>query len=96
MNKKAKGRIGPKLYVLALHNIFLSMKGLRIFERFGLNLPTQNRNPIWSRLVDNCSEWNFDIARFNWFNPQCQPLTDYYPCPDLLRILQDQLETTSH
>jgi hypothetical protein len=43
VNKKAKGGRNPKLYVSALHYIFLSMKGLRIFERFGFDLPKKTK-----------------------------------------------------
>lgn len=95
VNKKAKGSIGPKLYVLAQHNIFLSMKGLRIFERFGFNLPKQNRNPVGSQLVNEYSEWDFDIKGIDWYNDYDQRLADYNPGPNLLRILQGQLDTNS-
>lgn len=39
LNNKMKGRGNAKIYVSALDNIFKAMRGLRIFERFGFNLP---------------------------------------------------------
>lgn len=44
MKAKAKAASDYKVYIAALHNIFLAMNGLRIFERFGFNLPLQKRN----------------------------------------------------
>lgn len=95
MIKKANGGGDPKVYVSALHNIFLSMKGLRIFDRFGFNLQKTNTIREGARLVTNCSQWDFDISRFDWLGPKGEALTDYVPGTDLLRILQDQLDITS-
>ena len=43
LNKKGEGKCDPKIYVAALDNIFNSMQGLRIFERFGFNFPKGTR-----------------------------------------------------
>jgi len=39
LDKKSNGKIPRKIYVRALDNILSAMEGIRIFERFGFNLP---------------------------------------------------------
>lgn len=39
VNNKARGKGKEVLYAKTLNNIFAAMKGLRIFDRFGFNIP---------------------------------------------------------
>jgi hypothetical protein len=39
VNKKSNGSNTSNIHAAALHNIFNAMKGVRIFDRFGFNLP---------------------------------------------------------
>ena len=41
LKKKCKQTTPPMIYAHALDNILVAMKGIRIFERFGFNLPQQ-------------------------------------------------------
>ncbi|TWP23449.1 hypothetical protein ETU10_06890 [Apibacter muscae] len=42
-SKKQNSNLAPMIYIQALDAIFTAMKGKRIFERFGFNLPKQPR-----------------------------------------------------
>ncbi|HRG38945.1 MAG TPA: hypothetical protein PK289_10480 [Bacteroidia bacterium] len=39
MKKKNERKVAPIIYVSAIDNIIYAMKDLRIFERFGFDLP---------------------------------------------------------
>ena len=43
LKKKGNLKTPPKIYARALDNILVAMKGKRIFERFGFNLPKQQK-----------------------------------------------------
>jgi hypothetical protein len=51
-NMKAKGNHNPTICAAALHNIFAAMKGLRIFERFGFDLPKSKAEAIPARVTN--------------------------------------------
>lgn len=89
LNNGAKVKGNSKIYVLALGNIFTAMKGLRIFERFGFNLPTTKLIIEEPRVTTNYKEWNFDISKFDWINSLGERLVNYLPAPELLRLLED-------
>ncbi len=64
-NSVSKDR--SKIYVGALDNILLAMKGHRIFERFGFNLPTRRaKNSGTVALLQNYTGWVFDPTVFDW------------------------------
>lgn len=94
VNRKAK-QTGQKIYVAALDNIFQAMKGIRIFERFGFNLPPVNPESGQMLAVNNYDEWVFDTSRFDWCNTTGYgKLSNFYPLPELLELLENRIDTT--
>ncbi len=55
------------------------MKGIRIFERFGFNLPKLTRASK-STAYNHYDEWEFDAKLFDWINiKNNNVLSDYMP-----------------
>lgn len=94
VNKKAAGKGSEKIYVAALNNIFNAMKGLRIFERFGFDLPKHDIiKTIPSSVVQDYCEWFFHPKYFDWLNIENgHNLTDYHPLKELLRLLENNID----
>jgi len=57
--KKQSKKSNPKIYVNALDEILKAMKGKRLFDRFGFNLPKQNHSEASQKFVDKFIEWEF-------------------------------------
>jgi plasmid rolling circle replication initiator protein Rep len=87
--KRTKLKAEPRIYVLALHHIFQAMKGLRIFERFGFNLPKNVPKTPCMKVVSNGVRWEYDINRFDWFDEEGNSLTGYMPPGGLVDILEN-------
>ena len=78
LKKKSKQPIKPMIYAYALDNILVAMKGKRIFERFGFNLPKQPTKKQTSKLVKNYETWLFPNNANDWINPNTgECLTGY-------------------
>ena len=93
LNKKIKAKDTAKIYSAALDNIFNAMKGLRIFERFGFNLPPMKVvKPGRVSVVKEYEEWNFDIKQFDWLNTSDRKLTDFQPLAKLLELLEEKVD----
>ena len=90
-DKKTKERKPGIIYAAALHNIIWAMKGHRIFERFGFNLPklgTEKPNDVTE--LHSYKEWLYDIKSTDWISEDStQPLTEYKPSPLLAAILEN-------
>lgn len=94
VNKKSKAKDGAKIHAAALHTIFTAMKGLRIFERFGFNLPaiTSRKVPKLT-VVKEYDEWVFEPARFDWLNTKDgMQLANYSPPLELLNLLKNSID----
>ncbi|MEO5682812.1 MAG: hypothetical protein ABIQ88_09220 [Chitinophagaceae bacterium] len=92
LKKKGKDKGKAKIYVAALNNIFTAMKGLRIFERFGFDLPPQTKTAPAVVVQDYC-EWLFHPDYYDWLNLENgHPLTDYHPPKELLSLLENSLD----
>lgn len=93
LNKKAKGIGGNTVFAAALYNIFNAMKGLRIFERFGFNLPKEEIvKPAAVSLVKDYQVWEYDLKRFDWFNFSGKKLTDFDPVSQLIELLTNKID----
>lgn len=94
---KAKNRKGlpHHLYVAALYNIFVAMKGRRLFERFGFNLPRQTANKQRiKKQVDNYTEYRFNPKLNDWTNVETsQQLSNYVLPPELNDLLENRIDT---
>lgn len=89
--KKKKGQ--SKLYVRALYNIIQSMKGIRIFERFGFNLPTKDRKIRKETEVERVESWEYDIVKLDWVNQEVKKLTNYVPDDLLVELLRNGVDS---
>ncbi len=96
VNKKQKSKGKEQIYVAALDNIFKAMKGLRIFERFGFNLPKEPKQERPNaRVVKQFDEWKYDPKMFDWINSKNDKrLTDYKPESQLINLLETRINTT--
>ncbi len=95
VNKKAEKNNNSNVYAAALNNIFNAMKGLRIFDRFGFDLPKENNIEKTSRsVIKDFDEWNFDINKFDWINSESyECLSKYIPLGQLLDLLNNRVDT---
>jgi len=85
---------GHKVYAKALYNIYVAMRGHRIFERFGFNLPpnTPKREPKETE-VDHSIKWKYSLKYYNWVGEDSAGLlTDYVPDARLMDILENQID----
>lgn len=90
---KKKGSGDRNIYVKALYKISCAMKGLRIFDRFGFNLPKSEVKPVGTRVVTEYQEWIFMPAFFDWINTENgHLLSGYDPPPELIMLLEQHVD----
>ena len=82
------------VYAAALDNIFAAMKGRRIFDRFGFNLPkTAVQKEGKSKVLNEHEEWVFDLKQNDWINPDIdEMLAGFIPTNELLNLLQNHID----
>ena len=91
LNKKMKAKEKHDIYAAALNNIFASMKGLRIFERFGFDLPILERNSK-CYVIKNFDKLEFDNKIFDWINFETgEILTQFTPSSNLVTLLEGNI-----
>ena len=95
LNKKAKQKVPPYIYVSALDNIFTAMRGHRLFERFGFNLPASvKKKEVKFSLLKQYENWYFDIKQSDWINAETeQALSGYRLPPELNNLLAYNINT---
>jgi hypothetical protein len=74
---------------------FKAMNGLRIFERFGFELPKEGEPEIKNnRVAQEYDEWFFEPKHFDWINTgNEQGLSDYKPSLGLIQLLNNNIDT---
>lgn len=85
---------GHRIYVKALYNIYVAMRGHRIFERFGFNLPpnTPKRDPKETE-VDHSIKWKYSLKYMDWVGEDSASLlTNYIPDARTLDILENRID----
>ncbi|GGF78995.1 protein rep [Wenyingzhuangia marina] len=97
LKKKGKKATTPLIYALALDNILCAMKGKRIFERFGFNLPkTSKKKPI-KQLVINYEEFIFTSDATDWISTTTgKLLTGYTQTSQLNHLLNECINTETY
>ncbi len=91
-SRKEKSKFPPIIYAQALDNIFTAMKGKRIFERFGFNLPQAERPQPQSRMVFEFENWLYDLKTNDWVNPETgECLTGYLAPVELFYLLEESV-----
>ncbi len=95
VDKKARKKVPPHIYVAALDNILCAMKGLRIFERFGFNLPEKRvLKKRGFQILDQYEEWEYISKQTDWVNAETDKvLTEYLPPPRLTNLLANNIDT---
>jgi len=96
LNKKSKQLIKPLIYAYALDNILVAMKGIRIFERFGFNLPKQPTRKNTSKLIENFETWIFPYDANYWVNPETGEVLRGYLQPSELSYLLNECINKEH
>ncbi|TNE29083.1 MAG: hypothetical protein EP346_07045 [Bacteroidetes bacterium] len=96
LKKKSRGQIGQKkLYARALYNILAAMRGKRVFDRFGFNLPAESKAEIIKKTVDEV-DWVYIHTVKDWVNLETgECLTNYSPDPGLVELLEKHINSTN-
>ncbi len=88
LKNRAKETETSYIYLKALDTILNAMKGKRIFDRFGFNLPTQlNYQNTPAKLLNDYQEWEYNIDASNWVNITTGELLCDYNLPSQLQAL---------
>ena len=71
------------------------MCGLRIFDRFGFNLPTPTlKEKNSDQIVTDYNEWIFTPQYFDWLNSEHEAtLISFRPLRELIDLLKNQVNT---
>jgi len=94
INKKGNGADDRVIYAGALNNIFHAMKGKRIFDRFGFDLPQKSIEAKGMFVCNDAEEWEFDINELDWINYDTgEKLTNYLPPKRLMELLENRVDT---
>lgn len=94
MIKKGKNKIPPKIYAAALHNIFVAMKGHRIFDKFGFELEKTEIAPIAKQqILIDYEEIFYDSMAKDWVNYDTgELLTKFIPDGRLEYLLRNRID----
>lgn len=87
VNNKSKSKGDRDIYAAALHNIFRAMKGRRIFDRFGFNLPKERIREYKSKEVRNFVNWKYNNRLGNWERDEGDEVLTTYKMPFMLEFL---------
>lgn len=91
-----KKKVNRQVYVSALYNILISMKGLRLFDRFGFVKQTNEtkRGNSTSKLM-NYEKLSYFPAIMDWVNDETgESLSGYTPNLELQNLLNHRINTT--
>lgn len=92
-NNKSKTK-GSKIYAAALDNIFSAMKGHRIFDRFGFNLPKCLQPETRICQLSNYEDWVFSPEQQDWINERTGiKLSGHLIPADLEILLKERIDT---
>lgn len=92
-----KGKRTHKIFVSAFDNINAAMDGLRLFDRFGFNLPhgSTAKEPKYTVLVQ-FEKWKFEISDSDWFSEDIEAGLSGYSMPyELENLLTNDMDQNS-
>ncbi len=94
-DKNTKGKMPPKIYIAAMINIYKAMKPYRLFERFGFNLPKQEKNGVKTVIpADQCKDFVYAPEVYDWVDTKNgEGLTGYAPSALLEWLLTENVDT---
>lgn len=88
LNKKSRAKTLSLIYANALYNILLAMKGHRLFDRFGFDLPKDTPKPeIKNQLANSYQTWFYDPILHDWQNTTTDEVLTNYLLPTQLEFL---------
>lgn len=88
LKKRAKESTTTQIYIRALNNILVSMKGKRIFDRFGFNAPrNEYEKKTSAKLLSSFEEWEYNSKSNDWENIVTGELLSGYKLPSHLHAL---------
>ena len=92
--KKGKGKIEPIIYAAAMDNIFSALKGTRLFDRFGFQIPPKEKyKSNGEKIISNSQDWIYDLTVSDWVNPDTgELLTGYIAPPSLKHLLNFHID----
>lgn len=97
LRKKGKKATPQMVYAYALDNILCAMKGKRIFDRFGFNLPKSETNETTQKLINNFEEYTFSSNATDWVNQTTgECLTGYAQPIGLNHLLNECINTDTY
>lgn len=92
---KGKNKNDSQIYAAALDNIFAALKGRRIFDRFGFNLP-KNERQTNTKVLTRFEEWDFDPKQFDWIEKMTvDGFTGFEPAAELVNLLEYSIDTNT-
>lgn len=81
------------VYAAALYNIMNAMQGLRIFDRFGFDLPKGTRREKQCREFEDIEHWKYSPKSKDWLNAKKQRLTGFVPSKELIDTLTNNINS---
>ena len=95
IKQKGKQKGTPYIYVEALHNIFCVLRGQRIFDRFGFNLPIEYTvKQRKTKVINEYQTWEYQANICNWLSPETEELLSKYVLPKELEGLLENNRVT--
>lgn len=87
--KSKKTVVKRDIYLAALYNIYDALDGMRIFDRFGFNLPKSDKIKSLSttQILADYEEWEFVATACDWKNKFDETFADYSISSELENIL---------
>lgn len=93
LKKKGKKAEGRDIYLAALDVIFRSMKGSRLFERFGFNLPKEDKEQAVISVLNTYEEWSYDLSLADWYDESSgEVLSQYQANHELDDLLKNHID----
>lgn len=93
LDKKVQSDADPTIYAAALYNIYDGMRGLRLFERFGFNLPKTDTLSTPARVITEYEEWYFAPQYHDWLQVDSEQMLSNYTLPaELEELLRNHID----
>lgn len=96
MNTKGDSKIPRMVYAAALDHIFACLRKYRLFDRFGFNLPAEEKAKTESRInLEHCEKWLFHPALSDWYNEETGEVMSGFIRPPQLNFFLNQVIDTN-
>jgi hypothetical protein len=96
IEQSKRGNKSPLLICVEAYDTIISaMKGQRIFDRFGFNLPPQPKKGTSIKALNQYKAWIYDLKYSDWLEIDGELTLSGYIAPDELRTLLKDSITSS-